>query len=59
MLENIIAASVALVVGGGLLTLVYRIVRGDRSADRANDELAALAQEKSVEQKKKKKKKKK
>ena len=43
MLEKIIAVSVALVVGGGLLTLVYRILRGDTTAKRTERGLDALA----------------
>jgi len=46
MLEKIIAVSVALVVGGGLLTLVYRILRGDTEAKRAERSLAALIKDK-------------
>ena len=42
MLETIIAASVALVVGGGLLTFVYRILRGDTKAKKMEQSLDAL-----------------
>ena len=42
MLETIIAASVALVVGGGLLTFVYRILRGDTKAKKMERSLDAL-----------------
>ena len=41
MLEHIIAIAVGLIVGGGILTLVWRILRGDSDA-RALDE--ALSQ---------------
>jgi uncharacterized membrane protein YccC len=37
IMEDIIAVAVGLVVGGGILTLVWRILRGDKD-ERALDE---------------------
>jgi hypothetical protein len=37
IMEDIIAVAVGLVVGGGILTLVWRILRGDRD-EKALDE---------------------
>jgi hypothetical protein len=56
MMENIIAVGVALVVGGGLITLVFRIFRGDHEADKLAADLDALAKKDEPKKKKKKKK---
>lgn len=42
-METIIAIGVGLVVGGGILTLVYRILWGERGQARVDAELRALA----------------
>lgn len=44
MMETIIAIGVGVVVGGGLLTLVYRILAGERGA-REIEALDRLAEE--------------
>jgi hypothetical protein len=43
MMETLIAISVGVVVGGGILTLVYRILVGDREDARVENALAELA----------------
>ena len=45
MMENIIALGVGLVVVGGLLTLVYRILAGDREAKKLDKALSSLTNE--------------
>lgn len=63
MMETIIAVGVGVVVGGGILTLVYRILTGDREQQRLDEELARYVpeegggeeQQKSQPKKKKKK----
>lgn len=42
-MESIIAVGVGVVVGGGILTLVYRILWGERDQARVDAELRALA----------------
>ena len=43
MMETLIAISVGVVVGGGILTLVYRILVGDRADAQVENALAELA----------------
>lgn len=43
MMETLIAISVGIVVGGGILTLVYRILVGDRADAQVENALAELA----------------
>lgn len=45
MMETLIAISVGIVVGGGILTLVYRILLGDREDARMENALAELAKQ--------------
>lgn len=45
MMETLIAISVGVVVGGGILTLVYRILVGDREDARVENALAELAKQ--------------
>ena len=47
MMENIIAFAVGLVVVGGLLSLVFRIVTGGSADQRLDQELAQLALQKT------------
>jgi hypothetical protein len=47
MMENIIALAVGIVVVGGLLSLVYRILTGGNADQRLDQELARLALEKN------------
>lgn len=56
MMETIIAVGVGVVVGGGLLTLVYRILAGDREAKKLDDALSELVVEGPKADKKGKKK---
>lgn len=43
MMETLIAISVGVVVAGGILTLVYRILVGDRADAQVENALAELA----------------
>lgn len=43
MMETLIAISVGVVVGGGILTLVYRILVGERAEAKMENALAELA----------------
>ena len=45
-MENIIAVGVAVVVIGGIITLVYRIVAGDREEKKLEQEVAQVIKEK-------------
>lgn len=56
MMENIIAVGVGLVVGGGLLTLVYRILAGDRETKKLDEALSSLAEAPAGDKKGKRKK---
>lgn len=42
MMETVIAVGVGVVVGGGILTLVWRILLGDREQRRLDDQLSNL-----------------
>lgn len=50
MMETIIAVGVGVVVGGGILTLVWKILVGDREQKKLDEELARfLPEEKKAE----------
>jgi len=57
MAEHLIAIGVGLVVGGGILTLVWRILSGDREEKALEDALDQFAPKTSESGGKKKKKK--
>jgi hypothetical protein len=50
MMETIIAVGVGVVVGGGILTLVYRILTGDREQRRLDEDLARFMPAEASEQ---------
>ena len=43
MMETLIAVGVGVVVAGGILTLVWRILTGDRQQKRLDEQLAQFA----------------
>ncbi|MFZ9887048.1 MAG: hypothetical protein ACO3JL_06050 [Myxococcota bacterium] len=43
MMETVIAISVGVVVAGGILTLVWRILAGDREQRRLEEQLSRLS----------------